>query len=73
MNDRNCFDFNYNPTEGDNIVFKYFNKKKRNANSESLENGYISFIYKDSNWKIDYYNPFYDQTQVINQGILKIK
>ncbi len=72
--DVKLFDFEYIPKEGDNLVIRteYINKKVKNKNRDSLHE-YLSFIYKENKWISDFYNFFYDQTEDINEGILKLE
>ncbi len=48
LNDRNCFDFDYTPQEGDNLVI--------NADQKSWI--YLSFIFRNQRWEIGHYEPF---------------
>lgn len=75
MNARNCFDFDYNPEEGDSIILEYFqnSKRKKTKKMNQPKNGYMSFIFKKDQWIIENYNPFYDQTQELNKGLVKIR
>ncbi|WP_299107160.1 hypothetical protein [uncultured Tenacibaculum sp.] len=73
LNKQNCFDFDYIPNEGDNLIFEIgwlFNKRGKKIERE-LEYEYSSYIFKANKWKADSYNPFYEKTEIINEGILK--
>lgn len=73
LNGQNCFDFDYKPTEGDNLIFEIgwlLNKRGKKINRE-LEYQYSSYIFKSGEWKADSYNPFYEKTEIINEGVLK--
>ena len=60
LNVENCFDFNYNPQEGDNLFIQ-----------QNVSHGpYISFIYKSNEWIVDHYDPFNSETVHIKDGIL---
>jgi len=74
MNLRNCFDFNYTPKQGDNIIFELevINKNGKPIKNQSV-NKFISLIYKNSKWNIDWYDPFYNTTEGIYKGIVKIQ
>ena len=74
MNNRNCFDFAYSPTEGDNIVFEV-EKIGKGGRPKIKQPRYLfnSLIFKDNQWTIDSYNPFYDKTEEIGKGVLKYK
>jgi len=70
-NNTKLFDFDYNPNEGDNLIIRseYINKKIKGRNRlDTYE--YLSFIYKKSIWKKDFYNVFYDSTEEIATGII---
>lgn len=61
LNDENCFDFEYVPEEGDNLII-----------SENVTLGpYISFIYKEKNWTIDHYDPFSTEIEEKQNGKIK--
>ncbi|CAL2056508.1 hypothetical protein [Tenacibaculum sp. 190524A05c] len=73
LNRQNCFDFNYKPNEGDNLIFEIgwlFNKRGKKVKHE-LEYKYSSYIFKNEKWEADSYNPFYEKTEIIKEGILK--
>lgn len=73
LNSQNCFDFDYKPNEGDNLIFEIgwlFNKRGKKIERE-LEYKYASYIFRNGEWKPDSYNPFYEKTEIINEGILK--
>jgi len=71
MNNRNCFDFPFSPTEGDTIIFEVetINKSGRPLKKQA---GYLftSLIFRNKKWTIDSYNAFYDKTEEIKKGIL---
>ncbi len=73
LNGNKCFDFEYIPGEGDNLIFELrwtFNRRghlKKNAIG-----GFISFIFKDQEWTADCYNCFYDKTEFVQEGVLKV-
>ena len=73
LNNSNCFDFEYQPSEGDNLIFTIgwlFNKWGKKMNPE-IEYKYSSYIFRSGEWKPDFYNPFYEKTEIINKGVLK--
>jgi hypothetical protein len=73
LNEHNCFDFDYKPKEGDNLIFEIgwlFNKRGKKINRE-LNYAYSSYIYKNKKWIAESYNSFYEKTEIINEGILK--
>ncbi len=59
LNNRNCFDFDYQPNEGDNL--QIFTPEKYSIQ-------FLSFIYRNGEWIADYYNGFRDATEKINHG-----
>lgn len=73
LNRANCFDFDYKPNKGDNLIFEIgwlFNKWGKRVNKK-LEYEYSSFIFRDNKWIADSYNAFYEETEVIKEGVLK--
>jgi len=74
LNQTNCFDFEYNPNEGDVITFepKYYNS----AGIKIFhEDGYqsISLIYRNNRWCVEQYDLYYTKTEFLNQGFLRPK
>ncbi|WP_299682618.1 hypothetical protein [uncultured Dokdonia sp.] len=59
LNTRNCFDFEYHPKEGDNLIIHTSTGFNR-----------IEFIYRDGIWEEDHYSPFSDDCEKIDNGIL---
>ncbi len=57
LNLENCFDFEYTPQEGDNLVFR--------SNSDY---DYLSFIFKAGYWQIEHYSPFSTILKKIDEG-----
>jgi hypothetical protein len=55
LNARNCFDFDYLPSQGDSLTLQ--NKS-----------GAMSFIYGEQGWAIDDYDPFFTKLSEIAQG-----
>ena len=73
LNEQNCFDFEYEPNEGDNLILEIgwlFNKRGKKIKRE-LEYNYSSYIFKNKEWKAEAYNLFYEKIEIINEGILK--
>jgi hypothetical protein len=58
LNTENCFDFNYLPNEGDNLIIK----------QNVLWSPYISFIYRNKQWIVEHYSPFCSTTNLIGEG-----
>lgn len=59
MNTRNCFDFDYEPNEGDS--FEIFE-------SNGGSGKFISFIFENGSWNIGSPNPFTHQVAKFNSG-----
>ncbi|MEG1026479.1 MAG: hypothetical protein RSF34_18540 [Flavobacterium sp.] len=61
LNVENCFDFDYIPNEGDNLII-----------GQNVEmSPYISFIFKNGEWIIEHYDPFSEITEHILDGKTK--
>ncbi len=60
LNCEKCFDFEYTPQEGDNLVIRYHKKPE-----------FLSFIFKNNIWVADAYDPFVYFSTLKNKGILK--
>ncbi|WP_291869394.1 hypothetical protein [Maribacter sp.] len=67
LEDRNCFDFDYTPKEGDNLVIYPSSNRYYN---DFLS--YLSFIYTDNKWIEDFYDEIAHLTKQDNKGVLKI-
>lgn len=59
LNNETCFDFEYQPNEGDNLVIY--------IDGESVYS-FLSFIYRNGQWKAESYNGFIDKKERINYG-----
>lgn len=59
LNNRNCFDFEYQPKEGDNLII-----------NTSTGSDRIEFIYREGIWEEDHYSPFFDDYEKFDNGIL---
>jgi hypothetical protein len=64
INDKNCFDFNYHPKEGDNLQINF----QRNKDWTEC----LSFIFRNEKWESDSYHTFIQIIEPINFGILKV-
>lgn len=64
LNERNCFDFDYHPQEGDNL--ELWTEPRRNYAP-------MSFIFKENQWTISQYNGFTDKTEEFDRGIIKFE
>jgi len=62
INSKNCFDFEYNPSEGDCLIIHNLN----------FSEGYLEFIYKGAQWEKDYYNPLTHQVKQIKEGRVEL-
>lgn len=58
LNDRNCFDFEYIPREGDSLVIR----------KPQTYGAFLSFIFKNGEWKEDFYSPFGIMLNKLNEG-----
>ncbi len=65
--DRNCFDFDYQPKEEDNLVLYPSSNEYYNQYVSS----YLSFIYKNGEWVEDYYDEISQETKQKDKGIVK--
>lgn len=57
LNEKNCFDFDYTPHEGDNLVL---------ANKPDQIR--MEFIFKSGKWREDHYPPFDHVVEKVDQG-----
>lgn len=64
LNERNCFDFEYTPSDGD-LLHVY--KDVKNADA------FLSFIFKTDKWVCDSYNSFDIKTEKLNYGVVAVK
>jgi len=58
LNQRNCFDFTYQPQEGDTLVIS----------SNQKIAGYLSFIFENGQWVRGHVSPFEYQLKTIEEG-----
>ncbi len=68
--DRNCFDFDYQPLEGDNLIM-YSNNSANDKASFSNQPAYLSYIYRNEEWVEDFYMKVGQLTQLKNKGKIK--
>ncbi|WP_298115105.1 hypothetical protein [Flavobacterium sp.] len=61
LNSENCFDFDYTPDEGDNLFIQ----------TNEIASAYISFIFRNGQWKIDHYSPFSWDIRHVKDGQIK--
>ncbi|MFT3794901.1 hypothetical protein [Flavobacterium sp.] len=59
LNQRQCFDFDYIPSEGDNLYL---------YNPRSKSYRFLSFIFRSGQWVWGSYNAFVDETEDFNEG-----
>ncbi|MCP2025302.1 hypothetical protein L1276_000442 [Flavobacterium sp. HSC-32F16] len=59
LNSKNCFDFDYQPSEGDNLLI---------FTPESFIREHLSFIFKNGEWIADSHMPFLYEMKKINFG-----
>lgn len=62
LNSENCFDFDYIPLEGDNLIFKSNERFK-----------YLSFIFSKGEWIKNNYDPFSTILESYKQGKIEEK
>jgi hypothetical protein len=48
-----------------------FNRRGRHF-KKNTKMPFTSFIFKEGEWIADYYNSFYEKTEVLKKGVLKI-
>ena len=72
LNSRNIFDFDYSPTEGDNLEFReeYIYKKVKGEPRPDLYND-MSFIFRNGAWIDDVYDVFNDKIKGFKKGNIK--
>lgn len=58
LNNRDCFDFDYVPQEGDNLIIS----------SNKGHHGYLSFLFENNQWNKGYLSPFNFILKVIEEG-----
>lgn len=64
INSDYCFDFKYEPKEGDNLQINFQRNKYWTE--------FLSFIYRNEKWEADSYYTFYEKIEPKNYGILKL-
>ncbi len=57
LNEKNCFDFDYMPHEGDNLVL-----------SNKPDQIRMEFIFKSGKWGVEHYSPFDHVVEKVDQG-----
>ncbi len=57
LTQRNCFDFEYSPIEGDNLEMR-----------SKINSSYLSFVFTNGSWIIDHPNPFDYEVEEIHSG-----
>lgn len=60
LNNKNCFDFEYKPNEGDNLIINKADFSSR-----------IEFIFREGKWIEDHYSPFDHDYEKIDNGKLR--
>lgn len=74
LNSQNLFDFEYSPSEGDNLeVRKEYVYKSIRGQQRPDHYDYLSFIYKKEKWVEDYYDFFTDKTRQIRKGKVEFR
>lgn len=69
LNSGNRFDFDYSPSEGDNLQVRkeYIYKSIKGIPRPDLYD-YISFIHRNGKWQEDYYDVFSDKIRKFKKG-----
>ncbi|WP_343632740.1 hypothetical protein [Fluviicola sp.] len=62
LNDRNCFDFEYEPNEGDSLTL-----------SEKHSGRFMSFLFENGKWRIGSPNPFTHRITTVNSGSVRFE
>ncbi len=74
LNSNNRFDFEYSPSEGDNLeVRKEYIYKSLSGQQRPDLYDYMSCIYRNGKWEQDYYDFFTDKTRQIKKGKVKFR
>ncbi len=61
LNLKNCFDFEYFPSEGDNLIFRSDDKYE-----------YLSFTFTNGTWTKNHYEPFSTILKKLNEGKIEM-
>lgn len=61
LEDHNCFDFEYSPSQGDNLIVFHTNNRQK----------YLSLIYKDGEWIGDFYDELGEMSELQFQGVVQ--
>ncbi|RKR05684.1 hypothetical protein C8C83_5035 [Flavobacterium sp. 90] len=64
LNSKNCFDFDYQPNEGDNLEI---------FTPENLNKRHLSFVFRNGEWIAEWYLPFKYEMEKINYGIVSFE
>lgn len=74
LNSKNLFDFDYSPTEGDNLEIRqdYLYSEVKGFPRQELYN-YLSFIFRKGKWVEEVYDVFSDKTRRFKKGTLEIE
>ncbi len=72
LNIQNCFDFEYIPHEGDNLIIRLNDKqKKQRMKSNPNAMNFLSFLYRNGRWEIGTYG-LMDKTITFQKGHIHI-
>ena len=68
------FDFEYDPKKGDELIIReeYIYKLIKGQRRPELYE-FMSLIYNDGCWQVDFYNVFDDKTRRFKKGIIKFR
>lgn len=70
LNKRNCFDFDYEPKDGDYLVLAICQTGKEAIRSEHK---FLPFVYASGQWTINSYNSFYEKTVELKSGKVELE
>jgi len=73
LNTGNCFDFDYQPKEGDCIMFDLLLPRKVKHGRRDDIPKFISLIYRNQSWIIEQYDSFYAKLGKQASGFIKLQ
>lgn len=74
INSKNIFDFEYKPSEGDNLIIRceyIYRNIKKTSRPELYD--FMSFIFQEGKWKEEVYDVFNDKTKRFRSGLIKFE
>lgn len=67
LKDKNCFDFEYIPFEGDSLSIRFDGDEKRSHLYD-----FLSFIYENNAWRVGMHDGFSTTTELLQKGIIEM-